>query len=206
MPENDVYLYHAAIVENKLGFGKRLVFWLSGCNLNCPNCIAEEFNKLENGYKFNTKDFIDAFFTNFKYDGITFSGGEPLQQKKALLDIVENIDKSIDKMLFTGYEFSELDDIQKKVVSYFDLVIFGRYNYKLHGNYLWRGSKNQYFVSPTSKYTEKQLNEMLQQKSAGIDILLKNNTFWIYGIPTKEEFEILKNKLANYHIHIETNI
>lgn len=113
MLENYIYLYEAAIIKDKLGFGNRLVFGFSGCNLDYPECIAEDFNKLNQGFKISVEDFINTFFHNFNLDGITFSGGESLLQKYVLLEILKRLDKNIHKMLFTGYDINELDEYQK---------------------------------------------------------------------------------------------
>jgi organic radical activating enzyme len=128
-------------------------------------------------------------------DGITFSGGEPLFQEEELLNLLKKLPKSLDKMLFTGYYKEELNDIQLECYNKFDLVVEGRFEIEKMGNFLWRGSSNQIFTSPTKKY-ESILKKLYDLPSAGLEIKIKNNEIIFYGIPTnKNEIELIKKQL-----------
>lgn len=129
-------------------------------------------------------------------DGITFSGGEPLAQATDLFQLLDLLPKELDKMLFTGYKFEELNYIQKKTYEKFDLVVDGRFQMDKTGNFLWRGSSNQEFNSPTFKYNSI-LKDLKSSKSLGLSIKVIDETLYFYGIPTKkDEISILKEKLV----------
>jgi anaerobic ribonucleoside-triphosphate reductase activating protein len=181
-------------VENILGFGKRLVVWVSGCPFRCEGCIVPNLQNENTGKEY--KDFykeIEPFLD--KVDGITFSGGEPLFWAKELLELLERL-KDIDKMLFTGYYYDELNEIQRECFNKFDLVVEGRFEKEKMGNFLWRGSSNQIFSSPTGKY-DAILDKLYKAKSAGIEVVVKENECIFYGIPTKtNEIEQIKKELS----------
>jgi len=67
---------------------------------------------------------------------------------------------------------------------------------------LWRSSQNQYFYSPTGKYDLGMIQKLTNEKSAGLEIVVKNNNLFIYGIPTSNVFELLKDRLANKGINL----
>lgn len=75
------------------GPGNRLVFHLQGCNLKCPWCCNPEGMEINGGIEKDVMDIIDEikrsrrlFFDN---GGVTFTGGEPTLQKKALIEILK---------------------------------------------------------------------------------------------------------------------
>jgi len=168
---------------------------MSGCPFECKGCIVKELQNPENGKTY--EDFykeIESYLT--KVDGITLSGGEPLFQAKQLLKFLKKLPKNLDKMLFTGYYKNELNDIQRECFDMFDLVVEGRFEEDKKGNFLYRGSSNQIFSSPTKKYSDEFLNVLYTMPSAGLEIEVNDKEIVFYGIPTKnDEIEIIKKEL-----------
>jgi len=167
---------------------------MSGCPFKCEGCIVEHLQNPNVGKNFkNFYEVIKPYLNQI--DGITFSGGEPLFQANELLELLEKLEK-IDTMLFTGYYYNELNEIQKRCFDKFDLVVEGRFEKEKMGNFLWRGSSNQIFSSPTGRYTDI-LDKLYKSKSAGIEIAVKENEVVFYGIPTKNnEIEKIKRNLS----------
>jgi len=169
---------------------------MSGCPFRCEGCIVKELQNENVGKEY--KDFykeIEPFLENI--DGITLSGGEPLFQANELLNFLNKLPKNLDKMLFTGYYKNELDEVQLKCFNKFDLVVEGRFEREKQGNFLYRGSSNQIFSSPTGKYLDI-LEKLYILPSAGIEVVVKDNEFVFYGIPTNSnEIEVLK-KMLNF--------
>ena len=73
------------------GPGLRLVVFLQGCNFRCLYCANPDTISLNGGTPTNVEEIVrmavsqKAFFG--KRGGITFSGGEPTLQAKALLPL-----------------------------------------------------------------------------------------------------------------------
>ena len=146
-------------------------------------------------------DFINDLADKFpQIDGLTLSGGEPLWQSVSLLEFLDLVPRSLDKMLFTGYNVSELNSTKLECYNRFDLVISGRFQQSKMGNYLWRGSANQTIVSPTGKYIAI-LDDIMKSKSVGLDIKVKHKEMFFYGIPTKNnEIDNIRNKIDHLGI------
>ena len=162
---NYLNIYHYGIAKDVLGFGNRLVIWVAGCPFTCHGCIEEKLQPDVLGRKTKITDVRDKINNDLnKISGITFSGGEPLWQSRQLIELFEILPREIDKMLFTGYIKSELNEVQIRCYDYFDLVVDGRYVENKTGNFLWRGSSNQRFYSPTKKYSNI-LDELHASKS-----------------------------------------
>ena len=60
-------------------------------------------------------------------EGITLLGGEPLQQVSEILQLIKLQENNRTVMLYSGYEFEELDEL-KQCVELSDIVILGRYD------------------------------------------------------------------------------
>jgi len=139
----------------------------------------------------------------FEIDGITFSGGEPLFWAEELLKLLKKLPSDLDKMLFTGFTKEELNKTQLECINYFDLVVEGRFEIEKRGNFLWRGSSNQKFISPTKKYSNI-LNNLYKMPSAGIEVKIENNELIYYGIPTQnDEIGKIENYLKNAGLLVE---
>ena len=186
-----------------LGFGNRLVVWVSGCPFSCDSCIVEELQDGELGADYSIDEFYNTIKTYIsKIDGITFSGGEPLLQSNELIKLLNLLPYDLDKMLFTGFSRREWDKTQLKCFNIFDLVIEGRFEIEKMGDFLWRGSSNQKILTPTKKYNSI-IQDMYLSKSVGLDIKIDTEEILFYGIPTKKgeiskikEF-LNKNKISN---------
>lgn len=186
-------IHHFDIVENVLGFGKRLVVWTAGCPFMCDGCIEEPLQNKNNGTLYSVFDLYQKIKNVLPdIDGITFTGGDPLWQSKSLNLFIDTFLQQYDLMLFTGYNDFELNKDQLKCYYQFDLVVEGRFEMNNMGSYLWRGSANQKFVSPTGKY-DPILNELMEVDSVGLKVKVEQNKMYFYGIPTQKN-EILKIK------------
>ncbi len=141
-----LYIHKLLVIENEhlYGPGKRLLLFLQGCSLHCEGCINQHLWPFEGGIPITTEEII-AICDKENLDGITVHGGEPLDQPKSLLELVNGI-KNINKtvILFTGYLKKELNSMQKQIWDKSDIVVAGRFQIKKRNvNLQFRGSTNQ---------------------------------------------------------------
>jgi anaerobic ribonucleoside-triphosphate reductase activating protein len=95
------------------GPGLRAVVWFQECSLNCKNCFNESTHRFE-GHHIPPSEVAQAVFQATAaepIEGVTFSGGEPMQQADDLLELIEELRKRDSRLsfgLFTGYTEREL--------------------------------------------------------------------------------------------------
>ncbi|MCL1987368.1 MAG: radical SAM protein [Firmicutes bacterium] len=101
-----------------LGPGERLVIWTSGCSKGCANCISPEMwqpRTDKNIPNAQLLGFVRDVFAKNTVDGITISGGDPLEQADELLEFLVELNKIGEKvsdiLIYTGYTLSELQQI-----------------------------------------------------------------------------------------------
>ena len=96
--------------------------------------------------RWNNNDLKD---TRIKRQGLTLSGGDPMHPRnvEALLPFVQRVKKECpdkDIWVWTGYKLDELDDYQRQMLPYIDVLIDGKFiQEQADPSLVWRGSANQ---------------------------------------------------------------
>ena len=110
------------------GHGKRVVIWFSGCSLRCKGCINSHLWNKNAGREYTTEILLEEIYSLGDFDGVTYIGGEPLEQGKDLVSLSQKlINAKKDIVLFTGYELEELAEEKLEVCNLSSVVICGRY-------------------------------------------------------------------------------
>ena len=143
------------------GPGNRFVLWTQGCSKGCSECFNPE-TWSTNIYKELSPRQIFELIKNFEVDGITISGGDPLEQEDELLELLMllssmRLRKGI--ILFSGFTRAEISSniIREKCVSYIDVLIDGRYEKNLKVDFSLKGSSNQEFYFFSNKISSSEL-------------------------------------------------
>lgn len=132
------------------GEGLRVSIFFSGCKFKCKGCFNKEVQDFNYGSEYTkyTKYIILGLVQSKTISGLSLLGGEVMQQDiDKILDLVKsckemNPNKSI--WLWTGYKFENLNEDQKRILPYIDVLIDGQFEEdKKDLNLKWRGSCNQ---------------------------------------------------------------
>jgi len=146
------------------GPGGRAVIWVQGCSLGCSGCFNPETQSAKKGKLVSTDQLFERIIKlGHTVEGITISGGEPLQQIRPLLTLFRRVRKetNLSVLLFTGYSWEEIAEMKEssELLHYVDILIAGRYDQtkKVGRNLL--GSANQTFHFLSGRYTKKDLKK-----------------------------------------------
>jgi anaerobic ribonucleoside-triphosphate reductase activating protein len=129
--------------------------WLQGCTLGCPGCFNPTTHDAAGG-RDTTVDALVAELAAAHADGLTLSGGEPLEQPEAAAALLAAArELGLSTLVFSGYT---LDEIRARpggpeVLAHLDVLIDGRY---VAGDRLatgLRGSANQRIRLLTGRHT-----------------------------------------------------
>lgn len=140
------------------GPGCRAVVWVQGCTLGCPGCFNPETHSFHGGEWMA----VDTLFERIAalqphIEGITISGGEPFQQRPALLALLQRVrqETNLSVLVFTGYRWEELQRFRETpaLLSCIDVLIAGRYEASLRLARDLRGSANKTVHLLTPRYT-----------------------------------------------------
>ena len=144
------------------GPGNRFVLWTQGCSKGCSECFNPE-TWSTNIYKELSPMQIFELIKNFEVDGVTISGGDPLEQEDELLELLMllstmRLRKGV--ILFSGFTRAEISSnfIREQCLKYIDVLIDGRYEKNLKIDFSLRGSSNQEFYSFSDKISSDELS------------------------------------------------
>lgn len=134
------------------GPGTRFVVWFQGCTLGCAGCFNPSTHAT-GGTEISVEDLAAQMRGA---EGLSLSGGEPLQQAHAaaaLLDAARALGMST--LAFSGYTREEIEQLDggPAVLARLDVLIDGRYvAAERHATGL-RGSANQRIHLLTNRYS-----------------------------------------------------
>ena len=125
------------------GPGYRTVVFLQGCNFHCEGCHNKSTWDINKGTLIETKELAKLLRQSVNNKKVTISGGEPLLQKDALLELFEEL-KDFDLCLYTGHE---IEEVPEEIIKYLKYIKVGRFILKERTSTTpFVGSKNQKFV------------------------------------------------------------
>ena len=155
------------------GPGIRWVIWVQGCTLACEGCWNKETWSQRKGELRSVQCLLEELSEVQGIEGITILGGEPLQQAEPVLTLIEGAGKlGLTVMLYTGYEFHEMNEVMKACYFASDIAITGRYIAEQRDlGLLWRGSSNQLIESPTGRYADQEITEAQE-----VEVLIDHDT------------------------------
>ena len=141
------------------GVGTRFAIWVQGCSIHCKGCANSHMWDFNGGTSYPVEEVINLIKLYKKeIDGITWLGGEPLEQIEAVTQISKAVqDLGLSVILFTGYEFKNLIDKNEvqNLIKFGDILIDGKYDKDQQDfSRAWIGSKNQTYHFLTDRYNE----------------------------------------------------
>ena len=92
------------------GPGLRFAIFVQGCPHNCPGCHNSQTHDFAGGKDADTDDLLEQGLRNPLLCGVTFSGGEPMCQARALAELARKFRaRGVDDIAcYTGYLIEDL--------------------------------------------------------------------------------------------------
>jgi len=136
-----------------LGPGRRLVIWTAGCSKRCAYCSNPELWEADEAGSISVEtlyEMVEGVYSRHAVDGITITGGDPLEQLDELLELVKRL-KALceDILVYTGFTIKELKqklspEQMAELMENVGVLIDGKYIHALnHSTAALRGSVNQ---------------------------------------------------------------
>ena len=183
------------------GPGIRAVVWVQGCTIGCSGCYNEFTHPHKIGALYTPSEVAKWILSIDGIDGVTFSGGEPFEQAKAVLQVIEEIkqEKQLDVFIFSGYTHAKLssstDNNVNELLNSIDILSSGPYVEKLRdSSLLWRGSTNQELHYISDRYDETMEGDWTSE-SPSEEFTIIDNIVYITGFGGQES-NVLQSILA----------
>lgn len=157
----------AGILPNSLvnGYGLRKVFFSQGCNHHCDECFNQHTWPFVGGKICDCDQLIKETIAESYLAGVTFSGGDPLQQPIPFSYLAKKLKKNnINIWCFTGYTWEEIIKLKKKdihikiLIENLDVLVDGRFDKNLKNvNLKFAGSSNQRIIDVKQTLKKKKI-------------------------------------------------
>lgn len=136
------------------GEGIRSVIWCQGCIHNCPGCHNPETHSFDAGILRDVDEVCEEIKNIEFQDGITLSGGDPMCQIDACLEIAKFCqENNLNVWCYTGYTIEKLlerslkEEKLKEFLKNIDVLVDSPFILELKSyNVPFRGSKNQRLI------------------------------------------------------------
>lgn len=136
------------------GDGIRSVIWTQGCSHRCEGCHNPETHSFQEGVLVDTEDVKKMISKLDGQDGITFSGGDPMEQADACSELAKFCKEiGLNVWCYTGYTWEELlqrIEFYPKIgefLKYIDVLVDGKFELsKKSYDVVFRGSTNQRLI------------------------------------------------------------
>lgn len=134
------------------GTGVRVVLWVAGCLHQCPECHNKDTWDEKAGKTFDEEavNKIYKCLEKEEYEGITFSGGDPLHpnNRTTILKLAKDIKEKFPNKniwLYTGFSWLDIKNLEN--IENIDVIVDGKYKKELSNpSPRWRGSTNQRII------------------------------------------------------------
>lgn len=136
------------------GPGIRRVFFSQGCKHNCEECFNPDTHGFDGGELKDMDKLIEDVLVNPMIKGVTFSGGDPLEQAEEFAYMAKAFkENKLNVWVYTGYIFEYiLDKLDQRtgwyeLINNIDVIIDGKFDKnKKDENIRFRGSTNQRII------------------------------------------------------------
>lgn len=154
------------------GEGIRAVIWTQGCPHHCPGCHNPETHSFTSGYVVDTSDIKEQIKKLSFHTGITLSGGDPLIQVEACLEIARYAKElGLDVWCYTGFTFEELitatktKPVIKEFLNCIDVLVDGKFKVEEKTyDAIFRGSRNQRIIDTKESIKKNKVVELEKYK------------------------------------------
>ena len=187
---------HNLLERTKMaGPGWRFCLWVQGCSRHCEGCMATATWDFKSGISMDIQNIFEQVASTSDIEGITFLGGEPFEQAKAVAALAIKVKSTgLSVVTFTGFTYKELLENNsphiKDLLAATDLLIDGSFIQKRFDlSRPWVGSDNQQYHFLSNHYDKNTLYGVQNQ------IEVRINTDGSTFINGMGDFSKIKNLL-----------
>lgn len=181
--EVSTWVYSVTLGSLTNGPGRRNILHVTGCSIHCPGCFSKHMWKPKSGTLIHNQELATQLLQQDP-EGISISGGEPLDQSSSLLDLLERLPRNLPKgiLLYTGTNTIQRkqNPLWPRIAALIDVAVAGPYDMQNAINPVkdLRSSHNQRVLLLSNKLREKDLTSL-----PSVEYLIGTNGMTLMGFP-----------------------
>ncbi|KHD15162.1 anaerobic ribonucleoside-triphosphate reductase activating protein [Clostridium butyricum] len=152
--DKDIRLSGIAYESLVNGPGIRRVFFSQGCKHNCKGCFNPDTHDFNGGENRNIDELIESVLDNPMIKGVTFSGGDPLEQAEKFAYMAKAFkNNNLNIWCYTGYTYEYIREHKdenngwNELLNNIDVLVDGKFEEEnMQEGLKFRGSTNQRII------------------------------------------------------------
>jgi anaerobic ribonucleoside-triphosphate reductase activating protein len=137
-----------------LGWGERVGIWTLGCSIHCAGCMARDTWTADPAGDVPVAELLRVVEECRPVDGVTVSGGEPLDQADELVTLLAGLRRIVDAdggdiLCFSGRSAGVVRSRHGDVLDLVDAMVVGPYDERRPSQSPLMGSENQELIITT---------------------------------------------------------
>lgn len=152
--DKDIRLLGIAYESLVNGPGIRRVFFSQGCKHNCKGCFNPDTHDFNGGENRNMDELIESVLDNPMIKGVTFSGGDPLEQAEKFAYMAKAFkNNNLNIWCYTGYTYEYIREHKdenngwNELLNNIDVLVDGKFEEEnMQEGLKFRGSTNQRII------------------------------------------------------------
>lgn len=152
--DKDIRLSGIAYESLVNGPGIRRVFFSQGCKHNCKGCFNPDTHDFNDGENRNMDELIESVLDNPMIKGVTFSGGDPLEQAEKFAYMAKAFkNNNLNIWCYTGYTYEYIREHKdenngwNELLNNIDVLVDGKFEEEnMQEGLKFRGSTNQRII------------------------------------------------------------
>lgn len=188
-----------------LGYGVRSGIWTQGCSIHCPGCVARDTWVATPESEVPVSEILAWLATHPDVDGITISGGEPLEQAGELLDLLRGIRAAsgpdLDVLCYSGRAWRTVARAHPEVLGLMDAIVTGPFRMDRPTRHPLMGSANQQLVLLTDLGRER-YGDVSEVDRRPVQTSVWNGELRMVGIPNEGDLAELEAAAAHHGLDV----
>lgn len=199
-----------------LGPGTRVGLWLQGCTIHCFGCISRDTWPADKTKAVEVDAILDwvRALPADDVDGVTISGGEPLDQPDALSALLSGLDEwrnslghSVDFLCYSGRGWKEVQRDFAVQLALLDAIVPEPFVQGEQTRQALRGSANQRVIPLTAlgreRYSAEALTGDLAEQRAQVQLAVDGEAVRFIGIPQQGDMSALRDAARERGVMLE---
>lgn len=188
-----------------LGPGTRVGLWLQGCTIHCFGCISRDTWPADPKTAIEVDQVMEWIrsLPAAEIDGVTISGGEPLDQPDALLELLEALSRwrdeqsqEVDILCYSGRGWDEVQRDFTAQLAFLDAIVPEPFVQGSPTSEALRGSANQRVIPLTdlgqARYGSDALQGALATQRGQVQLAVDGDAVRFIGIPAQGDMSALR--------------
>lgn len=178
-----------------LGWGRRVGVWTQGCSIGCLRCMSRDTWDADATKDVPVEEILRVVGDCGPVDGVTISGGEPLDQHDELVRLIAGLREALppraDVLCYSGRSRSTVERRYRDVLDGVDALVVGPYVWQKGWDDPLRGSSNQEILCTTALGIERYGDDAARRRSH-LNVGIAQERIRLIGVPAPGDLVALE--------------